>query len=168
MTRPSRKKWPLVLIAILLITNAATLVFFWSTRSKKKENKEQPRGRMGQFMVDQMKFDKDQETIYWRMRDTMLNQQRPIMDSMRVQKTNFFALLNQGEVNDSVLRARTEDIANLQKQLDIVTFRHFQQIRTICRPDQLNKFDTVVKEIVNRMTFARRPNDKKGDSAIKK
>jgi periplasmic protein CpxP/Spy len=168
MTRPSRKKWPLVLVAILLITNIATLAFFWSTRAKKKEGNQQSRGRMGQFMVDQMKFDKEQETIYWQMRDTMLNQQRPIMDSMRASKTRFFALLNQGDINDSALAAKTEEIGKLQKQLDMVTFRHFQQIRTICRPDQLQKFDTVIKEIVHRMTFARRPGDKKGDSTIKK
>jgi len=168
MTRPSRKKWPLVLVAILLVTNIATLAFMWSIREKKKPGNQSPKGRMGQFMVDQMKFTKEQEAQYWQLRDSMLNQQRPIMDSMRASKTKFFALLNQPDINDSALQAKTEEIGELQKRLDIVTFRHFQQIRTICKPEQLQKFDTVIKEIVIRMTNFRRPGDKKNDSTLKK
>jgi periplasmic protein CpxP/Spy len=82
------------------------------------------------------------------------------MDSIRDAKKRFFDLLNQpGATDSSALIARSNEIADLQKRLDLATFRHFQNVRAICRPDQLQKFDTVIKEIVNRMTPFRRMRD---------
>jgi hypothetical protein len=88
------------------------------------------------------------------------------MDSIRNAKKRFFDLLNQAETTDSMLITRSNEIAEMQKKLDLVTFRHFQKVRAICRPDQLQKFDTVIKEIVNRMTLFRR--NRQGDSTFKK
>lgn len=167
MMKPPRQRWLLVLVAILLLTNIATLSIYWF----KKPNHEGGPGhepgnrekRMGQFMVDQMKFDATQEAAYWKLRDSMIATQRPVVDSMRDAKKNFFDLLNQSDATDSALITRSNEIAGLQKRLDLATFRHFQNVRAICRPDQLQKFDTVIKEIVNRMTPFRRMN-KEGDS----
>jgi Spy/CpxP family protein refolding chaperone len=170
MMRPPRQRWLLVLVAILLLTNIATLSIYWFKKpdhdggpGRDPGNREK---RMGQFMVDQMKFDTTQEAAYWKMRDSMLVIQKPVMDSIRNSKKRFFDLLNQPDATDSMLIARTNEIADLQKKLDLVTFRHFQKVRSICRPDQLQKFDTVIKEIVNRMTPFRR--NKQGDSTMKK
>jgi periplasmic protein CpxP/Spy len=170
MNRPPRQKWLLILVAILLLTNIATLSIYWF----KKPDHEGGPGRdggnrekkMGQFMVDQLKFDATQEAIYWKLRDSMMVIQKPVMDSIRNAKKRFFDLLNQSETTDSMLMTHSNEIAEMQKKLDIVTFRHFQKVRAICRPDQLQKFDTVIKEIVNRMTPFRRI--RQGDSTFKK
>jgi protein CpxP len=122
---------------------------------------------MGQFMVDQMKFDSVQEAAYWKLRDTLVKEQKPVWDSIRIAKKRFFDLLNQPNPGDSLLQVRNNEVLVLQQKLDVITFRHFQQVRSLCRPDQFQKFDTVIKEIVNRMTFARRPNSKT-DSADRK
>jgi protein CpxP len=167
MIRPPRQRWLLVLVAILLLTNIATLSIYWLKKPDHDggpgRNPGEREKRMGQFMVDQMKFDAAQEAAYWKMRDSMMSIQKPVMDSIRSSKKRFFDLLNQPDATDSLLTARSNEIADLQKKLDIVTFRHFQKVRSICHPDQLEKFDTVIKEIVNRMTPFRR-NKQMGDS----
>lgn len=164
MMRSSRQTWLLVLVGILLATNIITLAVLWSRKGPKKNN--EPPRRMGQFMVDQLKFDSAQEAVYWKMRDEMVAEQKPVWDSIRAAKKRFYDLLNQPSPSDSMLEIRSEEVNVIQKKLDMITFRHFQQVRTICKPDQLQKLDTVIKEIVNRMTFARRPNNR--DSANKR
>jgi Spy/CpxP family protein refolding chaperone len=156
------------------LTNIATLSIYWFNNNKPPHNggpgDHDPANRekrMGQFMVDQLKFDSNQEATYWQLRDSMVTIQRPVMDSIRSAKKRFFDLLNQSNATDSMLTARSNDIAHLQKKLDSVTFRHFQKVRAVCRPDQLEKFDTVIKEIVNRMTPFRRFT-KQGDSTMRK
>ena len=170
MIRPPRQRWLLVLVAILLLTNIATLSIYWFKKPAHEAGPGRDAGnrekRMGQFMVDQMKFDDSQEATYWKLRDSMMTIQRPVMDSIRNSKKSFFDLLNQPDATDSALIARSNEIADLQKKLDLATFRHFQNVRAICRPDQLQKFDTVIKEIVNRMTPFRRM--KQEDSTLKK
>jgi len=164
MMRPPRQRWLLVLVAILLLTNIATLSIYWLKKPDRDGGPDRDPGnrqkRMGQFMVDQMKFDTTQEASYWKLRDSMMAIQKPVMDSIRDSKKRFFDLLNQPGATDSLLIAHTNEIADLQKKLDLVTFRHFQKVRAICRPDQLQKFDTVIKEIVNRMTPFKRFNNK--------
>src|SRR5688572_23824067 len=108
MTRPARKKWLLVLVGILLVTNIITLAFLYSTKKPKKEQQQQ-RPRMGKFIVDQMKFDSTQEAAYWIMRDSMLNTQRPVWDSIRASKKRFFELVNQTNPDDSLLQVRANE-----------------------------------------------------------
>jgi len=168
MIRPPRQRWLLVLVAILLLTNIATLSIYWFKKPVHDGGPgRDPGKRMGQFMVDQMKFDAGQEAAYWKLRDSMITIQRPVMDSIRNAKKSFFDLLNQPNATDSALISRSNEIAYLQKKLDLVTFRHFQNVRALCRPDQLEKFDTVIKEIVNRMTNPFRRFGKQGDSTDK-
>lgn len=169
MIRPLRQRWLLVLVAILFLTNIATLSIIWFKKPRSHNQVNDPakkEKRMGQFMVDQMKFDTVQAAAYWKLRDSLVTIQRPVMDSIRNAKLSFFDMLNQPNINDSTLAARSNEITYLQKRLDLLTFRHFQQVRALCRPDQLQKFDTVIKEIVNRMTPFRR--NRQGDSANKK
>lgn len=169
MMRPLRQRWLLVLVAILFLTNIATLSIIWFKKPHPNGpgNDHGPREkRMGQFMVDQLKFDTTQAAAYWALRDSMVNRQKPLWDSIRSAKKRFYDLLNQPNVNDSMLNARSNEVTDLQKKLDFVTFRHFQQVRRLCRPDQLQKLDTVVKEIVNRMTPMRR--NRQGDSTSRK
>ena len=120
MNRPPRQKWLLILVAILLLTNIATLSIYWFKKpdhegapGREGGNREK---RMGQFMVDQMKFDATQEAAYWKLRDSMMVVQKPVMDSIRNAKKRFFDLLNQGETTDSILVARSNEIADLQKK----------------------------------------------------
>lgn len=176
MTKFPRQKWLLLLIGILLVTNIITLSFYWSMKpGERPRNNEGPgdrQKRMGQFMVNELKLDKAQETVYWQLRDTMISRQRPLMDSIRNTKKRFFDLLKQPATQDSILQAKTDEIAILQKQLDLITFQHFQQVRALCKPEQVLKFDTVVKEIVNRMTGSWRSPGKQGaprdSAAVKK
>ena len=175
MTKFPRQKWLLLLVAILLVTNIITLSIYWSMKSPEpRHNNDQGdrQRRMGQFMVNELKLDKEQEAIYWQLRDTMLSRQKPIMDSIRNTKKRFFDLLKDPPSSDSLLQAKTDEIAALQKQLDLITFQHFQQVRALCKPEQVLKFDTVIKEIVNRMTGGWRSPGKQGapkdSNAVKK
>jgi|SRR5882724_10672228 len=167
MTKSPRQKWLLLLVIILLLTNITTLSIFWFVKPKKAAPSE--RVRMGTLIVNELKLDKDQEAAYWKLRDTLISQQRPIMDSMRAAKKRFFELLSNPNINDSILEASSNKTLALQKRLDFLTFQHFQQVRTLCKPEQLPKLDTVVKEIINRMTTPRRPSsNRQSDSAAKK
>jgi protein CpxP len=169
MMRPVRQKWLLVLVAILFLTNIATLSIIWFNNPCKNQSNNDPKKnekRMGQFMIDQLKFDSVQATAYRELRDSLVTLQRPVMDSIRTAKLRYYGLLNRPNVNDSMLNAHSNEVAELQKKLDLITFRHFQQVRALCRTDQLLKLDTVVAEIVNRMTPFRR--NRQNDSTNRK
>lgn len=171
MKRFPRQRWLTVLVVILLLTNIITLSFIWfKEKPNKPQNNTSREKRMGQFMVNELKLDKDQEALYWKMRDTLLSQQRGVMDSMRTAKRNFFNLLKEPSslATDSLLTVRGQEINVLQRKLDLITFQHFQRVRSLCTPEQLQKFDTVIAEIVNRMTTWKRPQEKADSAKLKR
>jgi hypothetical protein len=43
------------------------------------------------------------------------------------------------------------EIAFIQKEIEAVTFHHFQQVRTLCRPEQLPQFDAIILEAIGMM-----------------
>ncbi|WEK35687.1 MAG: hypothetical protein P0Y53_24640 [Candidatus Pseudobacter hemicellulosilyticus] len=159
-----KQKWLLVLVFVLLITNIITLSIYWL----KEKPPHKPEGvnrekRMGQFMVTELKLSPEQETVYWKMRDTLVNEQRLVMDSVRIVKKQFYDLLKQPNTySDPLLKAKSAAVAVQLNKLDLLTFRHFEKLKAICTPEQLQQYDRVVEEIVNRMSSWRRTE--KGDS----
>ncbi|QEC40312.1 hypothetical protein [Pseudobacter ginsenosidimutans] len=170
MKKFPQQKWLLWLVVILLGTNILTLSFYWlkerpakaavSSSAADKEKK------MGQFMVNELKLSPEQETVYWKLRDTLIAQQKPVLDSIRASKKRFFDLMKitQEPQYDSLLSVRGQDVTVLQRQLDLITIHHFEKVRALCTEEQLVKFDTVIAEIVNRMTWGKKPPQPKADS----
>lgn len=169
MKKYPQQKWLLWLVVILLLTNILTLSFYWLKEkpghgpAPTQADKEK---RMGQFMVNELKFTPDQEAIYWKLRDTLIMAQRPVMDSIRSSKKRYFDLLKMqhGAEYDSLILARGNAVTTLQRQLDLITMHHFEKVRALCTEEQLVKFDTVIAEIVNRMTSPRKSGSGKPDS----
>lgn len=161
MKKFPQQKWLLWLVVILLLTNILTLSFYWLKErpSKAAATPTDRERKMGQFMVNELKLTPEQETIYWKLRDTLIMQQKPVLDSIRASKKRFFDLMKlpQDAQYDSLLIKRGDDITVLQRKLDLITIHHFEKVRALCNQDQLVKFDTVIAEIVNRMTWGKKP-----------
>ena len=58
-------------------------------------------------------------------------------------------------ISDSLINAGADSIAQKQETLDMQMFRYFKNIRNICTPDQLQKFDSTIKNEVARMVGGR-------------
>ena len=65
---------------------------------------------------------------------------------------DFYSLIYSNQVPDSMVNAAADMIAEKQKVLDLYMFKHFKQVRNICAPDQLEKFDSAIKKVFVRMT----------------
>lgn len=168
MKKFPQQKWLLWLVVILLGTNILTLSFYWlKERPAKAATSNADRQRkMGQFMVNELKLSPEQENVYWKLRDTLIAQQKPVLDSIRASKKKFFDLMKiiHDPQYDSLLSARGQDVTALQRQLDLITIHHFEKVRALCTEEQLVKFDTVIAEIVNRMTWGKKPPQPNSDS----
>jgi Spy/CpxP family protein refolding chaperone len=96
-------------------------------------------------------FSKSQIDQYLQLRSQQRTQGKPLFDSLRKSKENFYALLEQSSVADSIRNNFADRIAATQKQLDLQMFNYFQEVRKICTPQQLPQFDSVIKKTVIKM-----------------
>jgi len=141
------------IIIFLLVTNIAMLVFFLMLD---KTPQRLARGRdpngMSTMLQKEVGFNADQLDAYQSLRKGQLDTVHTLFDEVRKTKMDFYSLIYSSQVPDSTLSAAADLIAEKQKVLDLYMFKHFKQVRTICAPGQLEKFDSAIKKVFLRMT----------------
>ena len=153
MSSTSRNKNLLSIIVILLLTNIAVLGYFiWFKRPVKKEiaPKEQRTG-ISEQLQKEVGFTDEQISEYKLLKDKQRENIRPMFDDMRKAKDSLFRLLSYPGVTDSMLNSAADGIARRQKMLDLQAFNHFRNVRAICRPEQQEKYDSMILRMFRRM-----------------
>ena len=91
-------------------------------------------------------------SAYQARRDKFWASVREQFDSIKNTKVAFYNLMYDPSVPDSVLQARADMIGEKQKNLDLFVVKHFKNIRTMCTPEQLPKYDSLLPPLIERMT----------------
>lgn len=149
MNQLSRNKVLLSIIAILLITNIVMLVLFlrmkpYAEPPKRLGFTEKLKNQVG-FSAQQMAVFEPKKKIFW-------SRVRQRFDEIKKTKEEFYKYMYDPTIPDSVLDAKADIIGKQQRDLDLYVVRHFKDIRTLCTPEQLPKFDSILPPLIERMT----------------
>lgn len=137
------------LVAIALIINAATLIFFWYNRPPQ----EGKRGaRPAQVLIEELKLDEKQQAIYQTLRDQHHQAHDSLLQIIAAQRQ---ILYNQKQAaNDTILHK----IGVLQQEIERITYDHFKEVSKICRPEQQAQLDILLEKTVQNILM---PKDKR-------
>ena len=148
----TRNRNLLIIIGVLLLTNVAVLIYFLGQkRHSGMEQRERERSTVTEMLQDEVGFNEEQTAKYKELKDKQREKIRPMYDNMRKAKDSLFRLLSYPNTPDSVLHRAAEVIAQRQKELDMETFNHFKRVRTLCTPDQLPQYDSLVLRLLRKM-----------------
>lgn len=141
------------IIIFLFITNFAMLVFFVVLDKPFQRNLHgKNQNGMSGMLQKEVGFTKEQLDTYQALRKEQLDTIHTLFDDLRKAKTDFYTLIYTTQVSDSTVNKAADLISENEKTLDLRMFKHFQKIRNICTPDQLQKFDSTIKKVLIRMT----------------
>jgi dsDNA-binding SOS-regulon protein len=153
-------KIKLLTIAVigLFLLNAGIITFMFLRNPLRPDEgrppvrKEAPR----KAIVQMLHFDKEQADQYKELIDLHQALIRNLDDKIAETKNELYQTLSTENTaaKDSLLLT----LANLQKQVESVHYGHFQDIKKICRPDQLPDFDKLTKELAGLFSRAARNN----------
>jgi protein CpxP len=142
-----RNKWWAIAFILLVALNIATLSTFWLMKEKRAPATG-PRPAVTEFLVKELGLDSLQKKELEKLREEHQQKVMDIRKNNRDAKDAFFALLKQPGITDSAVDKAAQTAALYDAQLDILTFRHFRQIRNICTDAQKKKFDQVIQEVL--------------------
>ena len=167
----SRNRIYVLLIGLLLLSNLALVGFFVLNKPEKRPDNH--RDRPSSFMRESLKkdvgFNDNQMAEYDKIIQTHRAQMRPIFEDITRTKENFYQLLSQPNIPDSLLNSMANTIGEKQKLIDMKIFTHFQNLRQLCTPEQRPAFDSLAQKVVHRMIVPmRRPDNKNDSAALKK
>ena len=168
MTMPTKSRILGVLVVILLVTNVAMLVFFVFLKPApaQKQNRSGRGGfDVGVILEKEVGFNEDQMGSYNRLREQHWNKMKPFFNEMRTAKDSFYQQLYRSSVPDSVISTYGDAIGRKQKDVDMQIFRHFQQVRGLCTDEQRPRFDSLINQVIRKMSGPyRKDRGERGDS----
>jgi periplasmic protein CpxP/Spy len=144
-----KNNWLKYLVAIALIINAATLIFFWYNRPP--EGGKRPL-RAGQVLEEELKLDGKQQALFQTLREQHHQAHDSLLQIIAAQRQVLYG--QKHAANDSVLTK----IGLLQVEIERITYDHFKEVRKICTPEQQAKLDVLLDKTVQNILM---PKDKR-------
>jgi protein CpxP len=137
-----------IVIIVLILLNIGTLAFLWVQKTGIHHPPHQ--GGPFEFLSHELGLSEQQREQYSHLRDEHHHAVEELQEKGREMRHHFFELLKQ-ENNSTMVDQLAADIAGNQKQIELITFEHFQKVRSICTPEQQKKFDEVIQEALRMM-----------------
>jgi len=169
INKENRPKVYLTIIAILLVANIAMVYFFLMKKDSHKLDKQRPdrRTMIGNFLKTEIGFDTVQlqqyDTLSIRHKEGM----KKMFDSLKSSKDKQFKMLTAADFSDSIMTAVAEQSAASQKIMELRMFDHLKNVRMLCKPDQLARFDSLFVKVLNRRGGEGRGDGRKKDGGKK-
>lgn len=146
----SKNRTLIFIIALLLITNIAMLVYFMSF-NRKKGNDGRSKGGFENILQKEVGFNSDQVARFKALRETHWSEAKKQMEEIKQVKLQLFNLTKEANVSDSAVMSLADSIAGIQKQIEINSFKHFKGTRALCTAQQQPAYDSLMTKIITRM-----------------
>jgi len=153
-----------IAVILLLLVNIAMLIFMLN-RGKRPHDAKNPRGKGNdpfEMLAKELNMTDEQRSTHLKLRDEYFNSVRPLFDSVRTAKEEFFGLIKEPNVNERLVDSFANRIAERQFAADKLTFEHFRRVRALYNPDQQKKYDELVIKMIQRSGNKRRDSADKG------
>ncbi len=132
-----------ITIVILVILNLATVTLLWLGKPKQDDmrelaNNENQEVRIKEMLKKELGFNDEQAKQFLELRENHRGKTISLEDALTQLKKEMFneAMYNSNmNISDSLLNLTLER----QRQLEIITFQHFQKVKQICTPEQQEK-----------------------------
>lgn len=147
----NRNKWTAIAFLLLIALNIVTLSTFWLMREKGMSRPAGNQPALVDFLVKELGLDSAQKKQLIVLRDEHRQQMQAIRRNNRDAKNAFFDLLQKENLTDTALAAAAKEAARYDAETDMLTFRHFQQIRALCNAEQKVKFESVIRQVLRMM-----------------
>ena len=152
INKENRSKVYLVIIAILVVANISLLAFFLPKKETPKKEFSRPdrSAYIAAFLQKEVGFDAQQLKQYDTLSATHKEKMSSIFSKMKGNKGEQFRQLVAGGFTDSAINAVADKSRDAQKSAEIIMLTHMRNIRMICTPEQLPKFDSLFVKVLNR------------------
>lgn len=163
MTAEKKIKSLIITIALLIITNIVLLLFLvFSKNDTHSSHQRDTRSVIETFLEDKIGFDKQQMVLYKNIREADFEKRAPIFDTLQSAKNAFYEIIYTDSIPDSVINTLTAVINKRQMAVDNHMLQYFKDVRRICTAEQLPKFDSSFKAVVEKITAVRFRSKKRG------
>ena len=145
----------ILVTAVLLITNLVMAYFLWTNKKDRGHSRERKQER-GDWIVRELKLDDNQKEEHKKLRDAHFNSMKPVFDSISASRRILYEQIKNANADDSIVNFYSGRIGRYHSEITRLTFDHFREMRSILRPEQQVKLDSLMQKVVSDMGNRRR------------
>ncbi|MBS1636012.1 MAG: periplasmic heavy metal sensor [Bacteroidetes bacterium] len=140
----------IALISLLLLNIAMVAVMVMRRghqpgQEANAEGKREPKW----IVIERLHLDKEQQAAYQMLIDAHKTKHHQLNDACRDLKNKLYSLLEKTPVDSLLADSLIGQVAHKQRELEQLNFKHFQQVKAICRPEQMNDFNLLAADLVD-------------------
>ncbi len=145
----SKIKLLTIAVIALLVINTGIVGFLLMKKPPMPPGGSPPMGRDGprKMIIERLHFDKEQVATYEKLIEEHQASVKLLGDSVKIAKNNLYRSL-QSETftgKDSLVN----QLGALQRQIELLHYNHFTDLKKICKPGQLSKYNDLTKELAH-------------------
>ena len=130
---------------LLIGLNITLIVFLFLGRHAN----ERQRGNPANFIIEKLKFTTQQQTEFNKLKEAHHDSTMLLDEEGKRLRTIFFEGLKSDSANNKIMIAA--EIAENQKQMELLTYNHFEKVKKLCTPEQKIIFNSIIMEILDRL-----------------
>ena len=150
-------------VITLLLLNIGTLGFLYVSASKEHhpppshgpEGRPKPR----EIIIEKLHFDASQIKQYDQLIKKHQSDIRATEDNIRASKNELYLQLNEAVANEKVKDSLIAALSLYQTQIESIHFNHFQDIKKLCKKEQMADFSALTEELSRLFSKPQRRRD---------
>jgi protein CpxP len=146
----NRTKLLTIAVIGLLLLNSGILGMLFLNKPPRPPHGEmlQPNGEGPKMIIiERLHFDESQQKQYQILIDEHRGKTKELNRASREMHDELFSLLKTENINKSKADSIIQQIADNQKAIEHLNFDHFQEIKSICKSEQVKDFEILVSEL---------------------
>ena len=133
-----------IIIIILVLLNLGTLTLLWFGRSR-TEHAQDP-GESAKFLIHELTLTPGQQDEFGKLRDEHRQRLAILQERDRRLHDRFFEAIFLPAPDTLAAIILSDSIAAVRRQMELLTFDHFMQLRLLLNEEQKNKFHGVFRQ----------------------
>lgn len=150
MSQAPKNRILLIIIGILLLTNIVLIATLVLKPTPKKGMRGDRYSMIANFLQNELKFNKIQLQQYDSLNTQHRIKMKSLFDSLKKDREIQFKELSAQHFSDSAINTTAINTSNKQANIERVMLHHLKEIRELCTPQQLPKFDSLFYKAFNK------------------
>jgi periplasmic protein CpxP/Spy len=132
-----------LLVILLVIMNGVLLYTVFNTQKSVEKTHTRP----ARMIIDQLDFNEEQEKRFMLLVVEHRQEMRRLNRQMQQVRQEYFETLKQDHTPKTKVEELSRKTGNLHRKINRTNYQHFRDIKNICEPGQLLKYN----HLLNRM-----------------
>lgn len=137
-------------IITLFLLNLGTLGFLFLSNPKGNhppKHGHERRSKPKEIIIEKLHFDATQIKQYEQLIQWHRSHITELEDKIREDKNELYLQLNENPVNEKAKDSLINALGLYQKQIETIHFKHFEDIKKLCKKEQLEDFTALTEEL---------------------